>query len=465
MESLKVKQRKNNKKENIVYAVSSIAFYLFWFFCDGVQLCNDSESYITMNLSREPIYPIFLAVNRFLFGENIYLTIVVFLQCVLAAYSVYKIVQLVRDYSDSKYILPIITMVFQFIVVLICRFLAGRHATYTNEIATEGLSLSLYLLFVIQLYLYIKEKRLKNLLGFCIYIVILVNLRKQMLITFGIVFGIFILFLVLRKWEWKRYIYILGVLLLTFIASGFLVRGYNKIIRGEGIGYTQASSAVLITSLYSSDISDTSLFENKETRDAFAKIMSQVDEKKLNYKNMEEQKNWQTISGHYANNFDLIAFGVVNPTLESYVEQNYQLSDIEADIKFDEIGRDISKVLVRNNWKNMLIVFGSNMIKGFVNTIAKEDTLLNIYVGFAYAFYLGNFFWSMAKKRSENATIMAFLVGIGILVNVVCVSAMIFCQTRYMIYNLALFYTALAWLIYENLDMAGKLGKIKEMKW
>lgn len=38
-----------------------LCFYLFFAFYDGAVICVDSPGYISMRLSREPFYPLFLA--------------------------------------------------------------------------------------------------------------------------------------------------------------------------------------------------------------------------------------------------------------------------------------------------------------------------------------------------------------------------------------------------------------------
>ena len=59
--------------------VCCIAFYLAFCFVFGVQMGADSRGYINMVSAREPVYPLFLWAFRSLFGENLYLWIVIIL--------------------------------------------------------------------------------------------------------------------------------------------------------------------------------------------------------------------------------------------------------------------------------------------------------------------------------------------------------------------------------------------------
>ena len=66
----------------------SVLFYLFFACYDGAVICVDSPSYIHMDISREPLYCMFLAGLRAAFaaapagafGEDAYLTAAAFLQ-------------------------------------------------------------------------------------------------------------------------------------------------------------------------------------------------------------------------------------------------------------------------------------------------------------------------------------------------------------------------------------------------
>ncbi|MCM1175716.1 MAG: hypothetical protein NC341_11800 [Blautia sp.] len=45
-----------------------LLFYLFFPLCDGPVWCVDSMSYASMDISREPLYPVFLALMNVVRG-------------------------------------------------------------------------------------------------------------------------------------------------------------------------------------------------------------------------------------------------------------------------------------------------------------------------------------------------------------------------------------------------------------
>lgn len=137
----------------------SLGFYLFFAFYDGPVWCKDSLSYATMDLTREPLYPTFLWIFRRMFGEESYLVPVVFVQSLLAAYATWKLAVTVKRDKGNSNILALLSVLFQFGVTILCRFVAARRSSYICSIMTEGLGLSLYVLFIVQLYRYMMEEK------------------------------------------------------------------------------------------------------------------------------------------------------------------------------------------------------------------------------------------------------------------------------------------------------------------
>lgn len=73
-----------NTLQNIIIVSVSMLFYLYFAWHDGVVICEDSPTYIYMSITREPLYPLLLAILRRVSGEG-YLFIAVVLQSILAA--------------------------------------------------------------------------------------------------------------------------------------------------------------------------------------------------------------------------------------------------------------------------------------------------------------------------------------------------------------------------------------------
>ena len=81
----------------LLTALCIIFVGMFVVFGPGVY--NDSDQYIKMHIHREPLYPLFLALLRRLFGEDLWLTAMGVLQNLLAAVSVF----LFSEYAAKKF--------------------------------------------------------------------------------------------------------------------------------------------------------------------------------------------------------------------------------------------------------------------------------------------------------------------------------------------------------------------------
>lgn len=437
-----------------------LGFYLFFPFYDGPVWCADSPSYATMNITREPLYPTFLLIFRILFGEEGYLMPVVIVQSLLAAYATWKLAVTVKKYKEGSRLLAFLSVCFQFGVTFLCRFVAIRGSSYIDSIMTEGLGLSLYVLFIVQLYKYIMEEKKRNLAATACFALLLVNLRKQMLISLALMAAVFVLYYLIKKRNMKKLLLLLGLTVCLFLAGKLTDRFYNYCVRGVWIEHSGNSMGMLCTLIYTSKEGDAILFEDETVRGLYEEILAQADEQGLR-RMYAPDEGWVDLSTHYADSYDAIGYGIINPVVQGYIAEHFEYSEIDAVIQYDVYCNAMAKTLFSQDKDDLLQVFLANTWKGFVNSIARVNTYLNFYAVLAYAaylllymyYYLGDRPKGRRKRwKSPDSTLtMAEIVIGGVIVNSVVVGAMIFTQPRYMIYNMGLFYTALSLLVYDLL--------------
>lgn len=443
-------------KWDICLFVAALGFYLFFPFFDGPFWSKDSLSYATMNITREPLYPTFLLIFRKLFGEEGYLMPVVVAQSILAAYATWKLAVTVKEYKNGSRLLALLSVCFQFGVTLLCRFVAIRSSSYINSIMTEGLGLSLYVLFIVQLYKYVVEEKAGNLVGTAFYAFLLVNLRKQMLISLCLMAAVFLLYYLIKERRGKKLLLLLGMTACIFIACRFTDKLYNFCVRGAWVEHSGTAMGMLCTLIYTSDEGDASLFEDEVLRQLYEDISGEADRQGLKITYAPE--GWVDLSSHYADSYDAIGYGIINPVVQGYIRENLNCTEIEAVLKYDEYCGDMTKILFGQDKGNLIRVYAANAWKGFVNSIARVNRVLNIYAIMAYLLYLGLYgYWVWEKKcwakRDRSAALAEVVLG-GVIINSLVVGAMIFCQPRYMIYNMGLFYTALSVLVYDRVEDA-----------
>lgn len=88
----------------MAYARREHGLLSFFAFYDGTVICVDSPTYINWESSREPLYPLFLALLRFLLGGTGegYLFGVVLLQSILAGISAFALSEYLRQECRLK---------------------------------------------------------------------------------------------------------------------------------------------------------------------------------------------------------------------------------------------------------------------------------------------------------------------------------------------------------------------------
>lgn len=162
--------------------------------------------------------------------------------------------------------------------------------------------------------------------------------------------------------------------------------------------------------------------------------------------------DWLGSVSHFANNYDFIQLDTMEATLKQDIASiNYKkgvVSDIE---RIDLIEKEIRNALLPHEIPKLIVIFVNNILSGLILTIAKQSRLLTIYSVLAYLIYILLAIFLIYRFRKADATqrdaILApltfgIITLISILGNVGLVSLVIFCQTRYTIYNMSLFYAA-----------------------
>lgn len=476
---------KKTRADRWDYALLALCFlfYLLFPILDGPVWCVDSAGYVSMHISREPLYPTFLALCRWIAegcGADPLMTAVV-LQSLLAGAAAWTAGWAVRSVKQGSRCLQAAAVLFQFAVTLLNRFAAKRGSAYSDSILTEGLGLSLFVLFSVFLFLFLRTEKKSCLCWTLLFSFLLVSLRKQMMITLlimGILFGWYEL---IRRRRVRRFLCLALLIIGVFFAGKLFDRTYQYAVRGVWMEHSGNSMGILCTLLYSSDPGrDEGLFEDETIRQLYLEIMRQADEQQILYP--YAQSGWLKTAIHYADSYDAIGYGIINPVVEGYLADHYDLSETEAAMRYDEICKEMSGALFRQEPLPLLRVYLYNTWQGFVNSVAKAHPLLSIYAAAAYLGvgiasgyllrqrkkmrkYLSAHTGPMSVRYEERieqidtSLCFTFVVMTGIVVNALVVGLIIFAQPRYMIYGMGLFYTACAMLardIWAGLRQSGQ---------
>lgn len=461
-----------NLTSTIMLAIS-LTFYLFFAFFDGAVICVDSPSYINMSFSREPFYPLLLAFFRLFSTEN-YLFYVIILQSLLMAFSGWILADYLRKslsihnlYSIILYMLPMATSI-------LCRFAAKRASMYTNSILTEGICTSLYLLFIYSVLNYIWNHSTLHLFFSWVIAFIMFSSRKQMLMVLPILF-LSIIYVNYRKQNiWKVIIISGAICFLIFPAFKLFDCTYNYFLRGTFQGHSSSNRFVTTMVFYNAERSDVDYIPDAEAGKLFLSIYDVCNEK--GYTANHAKDGWYQEVSHFGDHYDHIQIDTMWPMILQHARetineqyQNTNITEKELNTLYDTETDRLNSIIIRSVLPHQIPKlaksFFNNFLSGLVTTIAQRKPILLPYVAVMFLTYIALsirliWYWykhhnvSIQRKEIVEKTLHFSLISLlGIFFNVFLVSAVIFCQTRYTIYNMPLFYMAGAVLLYHNITL------------
>ena len=164
---------------------------------DGPVMFDDSGSYMWIRWHEGvmPVYPVFLLLNEYIFGEARYLWAVVAEQTVLAAFSVTILEEMVR----VRFGLHPVEGILVCLLALYPYTIEMPVAVMTQAVLTEGLAYSLFYLFLAIMLGAIWDKSYIRLTGAFCMTLFLSAVRSQLQILFGVCGIIFLYLICMRK--------------------------------------------------------------------------------------------------------------------------------------------------------------------------------------------------------------------------------------------------------------------------
>ena len=459
------------KKKELLFSYStlgfSLLFYLFFSLYDGVYIAVDSPTYLEMSFSREPFYPLFLAFFRFFFPNN-YLLISITVQGLLMGFSGWCLADYLRKklsihplYSIILYSLPIGTS-------LLCRFAAKRGSMFTNSILTEGICTSLYLLFFFCILKYLWDNStLHCIFSWCIAF-IMISSRKQMLMVLPLLFLSIVYHNYKKQRLWKNLLFAGFICFLVLPCFTLFDCTYNYFLRGSFEGHSSSNRFVSTMVFYNAELSDASYIEEEDIQQLFLKIYNVCDSKQ--YLASHAEQGWFSEVNHFGDHYDHIQIDTLWPMILEHAKEtvNKQYPGVNEeelktlyDKETDRLNSVIIKSILPHQIPDLIKTLWNNFLSGLLITIAQLRKIFIPYAIIMFSLYLvltGYLICYLLKKPSpedilyhlsEKIIIFSLLTLIGIFSNILLVSTVIFCQNRYTIYNMPLFYMTGAVLLYQ----------------
>lgn len=467
MNSLLIKKKEQTFRYSILGL--SLLFYLFFSLYDGVYIAVDSPTYLEMSFSREPFYPLFLALFRCI-SPTYYLMLVITVQGLLMGFSGWCLADYLRKklsihplYSIILYSLPIGTS-------LLCRFAAKRGSMFTNSILTEGICTSLYLLFFFCILKYLWDNStLHCILGWCIAF-IMISSRKQMLMVLPLLFFSIVYHNYKKQKLWKNLLFAGFICFLTLPCFTLFDCTYNYFLRGIFEGHSSSNRFVSTMVFYNAELSDASYIEEEDIQQLFIKIYDVCDSKQ--YLASHAEQGWFSEVNHFGDHYDHIQIDTLWPMILEHAREtiNKQYPGVNEeelrtlyDKETDRLNSVIINSILPHQIPDLIKTLWNNFLSGLLITIAQLRKIFIPYAIVMFSVYfglIGYLIYVISKTSSHTDTIydsssktitFSLLTLVGIFSNVFLVSAVIFCQNRYTIYNMPLFYMAGAILLYQSI--------------
>ena len=491
-----------NRVENLLFILSLVLIAMASFMllgADGYVLFDDSGSYINMERYMEgvmPVYPLFLRLNRVLFGEVNFLYAVVVEQAVFACVCMIVFTNVLRRQFDLKY-----WQCYCIFLLLLLPFTTDMpDAMTTQEILTEGIAYAAYYLFMVLFLKAAWTKQLRYVVFLFVITLFLSSLRSQLQILFGAC-GIIFIYIVFmgQRAEKKRsaaFRIIVGLAGCMFISiagvwcTGRVSAAYQEMIGrylfrqelieeqanrteqaedGESAEETeeqynskakvsQYASLIFARGMYEADYEDYLLFEDEHMQQLFMHLYETAEQNESLYTYATPGLwMWRDIvNGIGASGSECFQTLAVFYNNMPEIMQGYDLNQVRY-----EGAKTIGVTLLKAHMGRFLYHTLMMLPQAFICTvffqIERIYLLCHLVTLFLYITAVALMIWAYADRRVDRAygEFMVSVLGINLLM-IFILSLVFFGQQRYLVYNFGIFYVAYFLLILQVWEIYGK---------
>ncbi len=487
---MKCAEAKKRYAQILVLFLLGIGFYLFsgqeW-----MVLEKDSQFYLdaTTNMSGVmPIYPLFLSVVKYIFGETLYLDAAVVIQSIIAILFTMIFVL----YLQYTFRLKFIETILFYIGAMLPFAIDLPRVCATHQMMTESLAFSffyIYFMFLMQYVLSGKRKWVFVTTGMAVFMALI---RSQLLFLI-IITAIFFVCMEFAKGKKsrgiKRWIKAGLNLLLCVVISYLLVLFVYKVkesyyvyvlpvvnnwsqntevevseskneekeneltAESEEIKYqetmSQMTHLIIIRGLFEADEEDVILFETPEMQEIFRRVYDEVDKRQYRYEYAEPGLYmWK----------NLVKDKIANVAVETI--GNYLSENPEIHIDKEEVMRELGMKVLLKHFDRYLYHSIRLMIVGFISSvffqIEKIYLLCHLITLFLFVFSIWGMLYCIKYKGEKNVVVFAGMA-VGFICLLVGVITLVFVPLqRYMVYAMGIFYCSLYLLMKETVLITAK---------
>lgn len=424
---------------SVLLLTALLLFFELMFWRYGPAVYNDSEQYLRMHIHREPLYPLFLQLMRWLSGEK-YLICMGICQNLFMAVAIWLFAITICRRFRLSCLWGVLFALIQVFPHLMIRFFSALSIFITNSVMSEALTFPLFTIWSMHALLLLWTGRRRDVWGTLISSLLLSLTRSQMMVTL-IVFMLIMVYRGLVDVKRKKCGYFVCIFLLVAASFGvrtLAVRSYNLVYNGHFINNTYGNVNLLTNMIYASDREMGEAITDEQTRAFFYEIFDKAWEMEGNYQFAQD-----TLMGraaHVEKLHDPVKFECIENTFYQYYDQYVTTDYISQNLLADEQCVEMMKALFPQCFGEWLKTYCGIVCYGLIRNIAVVHPLINIAAFLIYVSAVWLTIWLYRRNRKSPAVPMMCLALLFIMGNTAAVSLTIMCLSRYMIYGFSLFY-------------------------
>lgn len=453
------------KKEkcSLIFPVIFTLFFGFLFVTGEPLYVNDTFQYENQMIMREPGYALLIQFLRFLSPEKHY-RILTAVQSLLAIAANTAVISFMRRRFGLKMPASLLFVLILLAPHIMTPVFSSTHLVLTNALMTEGILFSLYPLAIMCLLdmMWSGKPAGKQSLRTIGMFFLLSLIRGQMMVLFVVWFlAAYVMavksavkhtgtaggkrnpFELAENIAKQGLMTAIAVVIIAFTARAVVIRVYNYCEQGFFVDTASGKAMSFANVLYAADRNDAEAIADDELRALFYEMYDSADADKMNYK--YAPPGILNKAAYHEKCHDELNFTYFAEPAKRYVGEKqgiYVDRYQELMIAIDEVAAELSAQLMPEVFGRYIMNYVSVIAMGFIRTVAYENIVLAWYtVGIYMAAAALTIVLLRRNAESKAASFMAAVLLI-ITGNVCATALMIQCISRYMIYNLPLFYMA-----------------------
>ncbi|MEM6719535.1 MAG: hypothetical protein AAF611_09485 [Bacteroidota bacterium] len=372
----------------------------------------DSYGYRDMHIIRTPGYPLFLQFTQTVFGKY-YEFGTVLIQILFGCFSIYYFIYKLRSYKVINAFFSVC-----FTVILLLPFVLGLKIA--NNILTESISYSLYLILVAKFISFFISKEAKELYYSLPILALLLIIRYQFVYLIPIALGL-IFWVHYPQRTLKKQALLIVLFLALPLMTSLVDRTYHKFVHGHFVSTPWNGMNLITAPFFVSDAEDKVLFDDPIEREFFKNTHYNLIEENMNINNLD-LSTFPTPTQFYIGRFADITMGPIFKNGKEVLGDS--LTEAERFIKLETMTSSMVKPLIFDNFSKWKRIYIRNAIHGFGGI---KNVLLYVLIAV--------FSWVILLKREQLEYKVLGLSSLLLIANVLIVAIGMHAVIRFTFYN------------------------------